>query len=146
MVNSTSSQFIVNAMSVQQQPNVFDWVYLLQHLPLICYMVICLQMFHASMKKYENTCLFVYNKVRSHHFQGQVEKLARQEVLCTIQMFIVLAGNYILKKILKRTKVILWHSVVLATISSIGSVCLYQMKYFQMSKNTSFDTVPVVNK
>ena len=70
-------------MSVQQQPNVFDCdIFAITFAADLLYGNSPSNVSYEH-EKCENTCLFVYNKVGSHHFQGQVQKLARQ-VLRTI--------------------------------------------------------------
>ena len=81
MINSTSLQFKVNTMSVQQQSNTIDC-----GIFAIAFVIDLLHGNLLSKVSYEhgNTCLFVYNEVPSHYFQEQMQKLARQEVLRTI--------------------------------------------------------------
>ena len=97
----------MNVMSVQQQPNAIgcSLFVIAEHEKILAHLLICLQQDSSTL------------------FPRASEKLARQEVLCTISMFIVLAGRYILKKISKCAKVISWHSVVPAMTGSTGSVC-----------------------
>ena len=81
IINSTSLQFKVNTMSVQQQSNTIDCGIFAKAFAIDLLLGNLL-----SNVSYEhgNTCLFVYNEVRSHYFQEQVQKLARLEVLRTI--------------------------------------------------------------
>ena len=72
MINSTSSQFKVNAMSVQEQPNAIDC-----GLFAIAFATDLLYRNSPSNVSYE------HEKIRSHYFQEQLQKLARQEVLRT---------------------------------------------------------------
>ena len=84
MINSTSSQFKVNVMSVQEQPNAIDCgLFATAFATDLLYGNSSSNVLYEH-KKCDNTCLSVYNKIRSHYFQEQVQKLARQEVLRTI--------------------------------------------------------------
>ena len=72
-------------MAVQQQLNVIHCgIFAIAFATHLLYIVVSFQMFHTSIRKCENTCLFVYNEVCSRYFQAQVQKPARQEVLHTI--------------------------------------------------------------
>ena len=81
MINSTSAQFKVHLMSVQQQSNTIDCS--------IFAIAIATDLLYGNWPsnvsyEHEKTYLFVYNEVRSYYFQEQVQKLTRQEVLRTI--------------------------------------------------------------
>ena len=68
-------------MSVQQQSNTTDCG--------IFAIAIATDLLYGNLApnvsyEHENTCLFVYNEVRSHYLQEQVQKLTRENVLRTI--------------------------------------------------------------
>ena len=85
MINSTSSQLKVNIMSVQQQQNTIDCgLFATAFATDLLYGNSSSNvLFYTSIKKCDNTCLSVSNKISSHYFQEQMQKLARQEVLHT---------------------------------------------------------------
>ena len=66
MINSTSLQFKVNIMSVQQYSNTIDFG--------IFAIAFAIDLLHGNLLsnvsyEHESTCLHVYNEFRSHYFQ-----------------------------------------------------------------------------